>query len=305
MASWMRLDTRDVSSFEYDGLDATAYGVLMLLAWRSWDHGGVPDDKAVIYRALRGRIDGASFDAAWAQIRPLLDADADGKLRFPWIEEARQELIDHRRSETERKRDQRLKAREGHLSRGTSRDSHGSPTDVPACPAPTDGRTDGRTEEKAPRKRVPAADAASVALPTSLDTAEFRETWAAFLEERRVRRKVVTERAARGLLSKLSPWGAARGRVALQNSIDNGWTGVFEPDEQRGASPAPSAPPPTKAATDRAAYERDVQRRWEQKHTVSREVASPLGGTVKRLVLDGRFPGVEAAERELGLKGAA
>jgi hypothetical protein len=153
MASWMRLDTRDVSGFDYDGLDATAYGVLMLLAWRSWEQGGIPDDPQVILRALRGRIDGPAFDAAWRQIRPLLDADTDGKLRFPWVEEARDEMLDNRKSETERKREWRLRERQARLSRGTPasvpQDSHVLPASVPAHV-----RTDVRTNEPPEAERA-------------------------------------------------------------------------------------------------------------------------------------------------------
>lgn len=177
-------------------------------------------------------------------------------------------------------------------------------------------RAEPRREE--PRESPPgpvraprvAADAASLAvLPTALDTEAFRARWSDFLADRRSRRKPVTERAANLLLRKLEPWGAAKAIAALDRSIEAGWSSVFEPDDAsrfgQTKGPAPKPLAQQKADIDRAALERDVERLWTERHTVIREVDSPLGGKVKRAVLDGRYPGFEAAQRELAQKASA
>ena len=67
-------------------------------------------------------------------------------------------------------------------------------------------------------------------IPEGLNTAEFRVTWAEFLEDRAQRKKKATERAQERLLKKMLPWGPAKAVKALGKSIENGWTGVFEPE---------------------------------------------------------------------------
>lgn len=245
MASWMRLDTRDVRSFEYDGLDVTAYGLLMLLAWSSWDHGGIPDDKAAILRSLRGRIDGAAFDAAWAQVRPLLDADVDGKLRIPWIEEARTELLEGRKNEAEKKRNQRLKARQSRLSPGTPQgvpgESPGSPRGVPVY-----GRTDGRTDEtnkpqkRAPRAAAPPPEDPWVAVIEELVPLKDQGDWKAACAlhaaaRRRWKHKRLEAATWRVRVSEWLPHGVAAFSAAVQQSDAQGWQGLFPPKGANGA----------------------------------------------------------------------
>jgi len=236
--AWMRLDTRDVSGIEYDGLDVTAYGLLMLLAWRSWDQGGIPDDKGAILRALRGRIDGASFDAAWAQVRPLLDADTSGKLHLPWVEEARSELLDGRKNEAEKKRNQRLKARQGHLSPGTPL---GVPRESTGSPRPTDGRTDeqtdGQTQKRAPRAPsdpAPWVDAINELVPAR-DSADWCEACAEWARARRDHgHKALKGAGWRRIVAEWLPRGLVQFRASVQQSASQGWQGLFAPKAAPG-----------------------------------------------------------------------
>ena len=88
------------------------------------------------------------------------------------------------------------------------------------------------------RSRVPAADAASVTIPDSLrGDPDFEREWAAWLADRRARGKPVTAGAARRQLAKCEGLGADRARTAIAASIENGWTGIFEPK----SSPGPTA----------------------------------------------------------------
>lgn len=107
-------------------------------------------------------------------------------------------------------------------------------------------------------------------------------------------------------LAKWARWGPSRTVVAIDTTIGCGLFTPFEPTHRDAPAPtAAQSPAVTRERSDRAAYERDLERRWEAQHTVERDVASPLGGTVKRLVLDAKYPGHEAAERELGARGPA
>lgn len=68
-------------------------------------------------------------------------------------------------------------------------------------------------------------------LPENLRTEAFAKAWAEWTDERRVRRKPMTPRAAQLQLQKLSSWGSAKAVLAITTSISNSWSGIFEPDE--------------------------------------------------------------------------
>lgn len=66
-------------------------------------------------------------------------------------------------------------------------------------------------------------------IPKSLDTPAFRELWDAYIEHRKSKRAKLTDRAIVLLFRKLEKWGVAAACLCLEDSISNGWTGVFEP----------------------------------------------------------------------------
>lgn len=230
--AWMRLDFEEARSLEVEALDMTALGLFWWLVDRTWEQGGVPDDPALIRRALRGRIDGAAFDDAWRQVRPLMDAGSDNRVRIPWVERAREDTIGHMRSDAARKKAERLRAKAHRPP-----DVRVTPPDVRARPPESadltgqDGRT-GQTNE--PQKRAPRAvalSALSVPIPKAIDTPEVREAWDAYVRDRLERRHPVTLRAAELALAKLESWGPRKAAVALCRSVERGWRGVFDPDE--------------------------------------------------------------------------
>mgnify|MGYP000496965325 CR=1 FL=1 len=73
----------------------------------------------------------------------------------------------------------------------------------------------------------PKPKAEDVPIPASLDTPEFRATWAEWLADRKARGKSVTERAARQQLVSLEVLDPIRAASCIQQSIANGWTGLF------------------------------------------------------------------------------
>lgn len=57
----------------------------------------------------------------------------------------------------------------------------------------------------------------------------FAEVWAEYVQHRIQKRSKLTPIAAKRCLKKLAGWGEARAIAALEYSIGQGWTGVFEP----------------------------------------------------------------------------
>lgn len=110
-----------------------------------------------------------------------------------------------------------------------------------STPLPPKGVQSGSGEEK---------EAPDPAIPAALDTAEFRDAWARWELYRREKRKALTDSTRRAQLAKLAGWGVGRAIVAIEQSIEKGWTGLFEPKQQ--PEPAQSASP-VPGGTDAAA----------------------------------------------------
>lgn len=94
-----------------------------------------------------------------------------------------------------------------------------------------------QTKKKARGSRRDAFDPVAFAqqriVGTPLDTAAFREAWADWVKDRRDRRKSLTPQAAERQLARLLEWGEAAAVSAIENSIANGWQGLFPPDAPR------------------------------------------------------------------------
>lgn len=80
--------------------------------------------------------------------------------------------------------------------------------------------------------------------PKTLDTTKFRQAWAEYEEHRRQIRKKLTPLATKKLINKLETWGHDRSVLAIEHSIANGWTGIFEPGNgvMRGPGRLPAPP---------------------------------------------------------------
>ncbi len=66
-------------------------------------------------------------------------------------------------------------------------------------------------------------------IPAELATDAFRRAWMEFCQHRREIRQALKPTGAAGALKKLAGWGEAKAIAAIQQSIENGWTGLFEP----------------------------------------------------------------------------
>lgn len=81
-------------------------------------------------------------------------------------------------------------------------------------------------------------------IPLSLSVPPFLEAWDQWLQDRRERQKPVTSRAALLQLRKLETMGPALAVKSIEQSIERGYTGLFEPIPERNGH-AVSAPKPT------------------------------------------------------------
>lgn len=86
-------------------------------------------------------------------------------------------------------------------------------------------------EGKKERKGTPPAekfDPLPIVLPAALDTPAFRDSWAEWVAYRRDRRLSLRERTVAKQISDFARWGEPAAIEAINTSIRNGWTGVFE-----------------------------------------------------------------------------
>jgi Helix-turn-helix domain len=65
-------------------------------------------------------------------------------------------------------------------------------------------------------------------IPRSLRTENFLKAWGEWQQHRREIRKKLTPLAARRQLARLEAMGSTRAVAAIEHSIQNGWTGIFE-----------------------------------------------------------------------------
>lgn len=82
-----------------------------------------------------------------------------------------------------------------------------------------------------PRRGKPSSkfDASKQSLPPSIDTPAMREAWSDWCEDKSSRGKKITEGACKRQFRQLAQWGPAKGVIAIENAIANGWSGLFEP----------------------------------------------------------------------------
>ena len=74
----------------------------------------------------------------------------------------------------------------------------------------------------------------AVEIPASLNTPAFCELWTEWVLERKARGKSLTERGARMQLTTLEAMGPTAAMASIRQSIEKGWTGLFEPKDTNG-----------------------------------------------------------------------
>jgi hypothetical protein len=99
------------------------------------------------------------------------------------------------------------------------------------------------------------------ALPSNLQTTEFNDAWAAWEKHRAEIRKPLKPTMRAEQLKQLAAWGPTKAVLSLRKSIQNGWQGIFEPDQKPGAT---AASPPPLIGQKSDPYERVRQRQLEE-----------------------------------------
>ena len=70
------------------------------------------------------------------------------------------------------------------------------------------------------------------AIPTGIDTPEFRQAWDDYLAYRKSAKKgKLHPKSQQMLLDRMKLWGVEQSIDAIRTSIANGWTGVFQPKQ--------------------------------------------------------------------------
>jgi DNA-binding HxlR family transcriptional regulator len=84
------------------------------------------------------------------------------------------------------------------------------------------------------RKKQRGASLPEVQFPESLNNEEFRRAWSEWVEFRREIKKKLTPSTVSKQLTELATWGSVKSIQAINNSIRNGWQGLFDPEQKPG-----------------------------------------------------------------------
>ena len=85
-----------------------------------------------------------------------------------------------------------------------------------------------------PSPSMPCHAKPEAVLPPELDTVAFGKVWAEWQQHRREKKSAMTPTATKSQLKKLQEMGHDRAIAAINHSIANSWTGIFEPDSRAG-----------------------------------------------------------------------
>jgi hypothetical protein len=110
---------------------------------------------------------------------------------------------------------------------GTSADKPGhTPDQPPLVPSIPNQSQPNPTNKGADKPLLVFVD-----LPKQLDTPEFRIAWESWEQHRREKRSKLTPTATKQQIRQLAEWGVGRALSAIEHSIRQGYTGLFEPPE--------------------------------------------------------------------------
>ena len=100
-----------------------------------------------------------------------------------------------------------------------------------------------RPTDETHRTRPKRGCAAAVVVPAELDSDMFKEAWGRWTAHRKEIGKALTPSTTKAQLKKLATLGVTRAVIAIDHSIENGWTGLFEPSTNgNGQAKTPSEP---------------------------------------------------------------
>lgn len=72
-----------------------------------------------------------------------------------------------------------------------------------------------------------------VELPKTLETNEFRAVWSQWCSHRAEIKKPLTETQVEKQLTKFAKWGVKRSIAAIDHTVEQGWVGIREADNQK------------------------------------------------------------------------
>ena len=129
---------------------------------------------------------------------------------------------------------------------------------------------------------------AGVPIPDSLaSSSEFLAAWKDWLAYRRERKKTLAPQTQAKQLAKLATWGALKAVHSIERSIEQGWQGLFDPEEQRGSAGGPAGSPEAAAA-------------WDRIRAGLRQFGTVQPGRIKETFKEEEWPPVWAAVRAAG-----
>lgn len=83
-------------------------------------------------------------------------------------------------------------------------------------------------------KNNPKGAALQFSFPKALDNEQFKTAWAEWVTFRREIKKRLTASTVEKQLAKLAAFGSAKAIRSIELSIENGWQGLFDPDQRTG-----------------------------------------------------------------------
>lgn len=91
------------------------------------------------------------------------------------------------------------------------------------------GTADGTATGQQRDKTEEVKKVKNITLP--FESEKFQEAWLDFVQHRKEKKSPLKPTSTKRALNKLAKMGEANAIAALDNSISNGWTGIFPPDK--------------------------------------------------------------------------
>jgi len=91
--------------------------------------------------------------------------------------------------------------------------------------------TETKADKKAEHKAKAEIESMCLQYP-NLQGKEFQEKWREWVKFRKEIKKSLTVSTAERQLKKLSEWGEEKATASIEQSIENGWRGLFEPKRE-------------------------------------------------------------------------
>ena len=143
---------------------------------------------------------------------------------------------------------------EAHSDTSTvSEEHHGGITETPK-PIKNQSVTNQLTKEG--EWGVEETKAKKVELPKALNTSAFKAAWSSYLQYlREIKKPPPTPSSVKQKWAEMAKWGHDQAINAIEQTIGNGWKGIFEPNASSSKPRAEGAPRPEKSSAKKSAWE--------------------------------------------------